>query len=234
MTERGATKLSRSAQHLQIGNSIMRWENGKLNAQIDEISVPLPRRIRGRLTLTPLTVHVQPFNLDTAGRHRWQPIAPMARIDVKFENPKFSWQGNAYFDSNDGDAPLAADFIRWNWSRASGKSAASVFYNAQRRDGTRLTLGLRATAQGELQPMTPPPEQPLPGTLWQLDRHAHSDAEYPPRLLRTLEDTPFYNRSIIRTHVQGEVFEAVHESLDLERFNKPWVKLLLPFRMPRV
>ncbi len=234
MTERGADRLSRTAKHLQIGNSVMQWENGTLTAEIDEISVPVPRRIRGRLTLSPLAVHTKQFNLDTAGRHRWQPIAPMARIKIEFQNPNLSWQGNAYFDSNDGDAPLATDFMSWQWSRANGKSAATIFYSAKRRDGTCLLLGLEAQADGRLEHVRPPAEQPLPNTVWRVARSTHSDTGYKPMVLKTLEDAPFYNRSIIRAQANGKIFDAVHESLDLNRFGKPWVKLLLPFRMPRI
>ncbi len=234
MTERRADKLSRSGQHLQIGNSVMRWENGQLIAEIDEISVPVPRRIRGRLTLTPLAIHTTQFPLDGAARHRWQPIAPIARVDVEFQNPKIFWRGNAYFDSNDGDAPLTSDFIRWHWSRANDHMATTIFYNTKRRDGTCLVLGLQAKAGGQLENVALPPEQPLPDTVWRVARSAHSDAGYKPMVLKTLEDAPFYNRAIIRTQAGGKIYNAVHESLDLDRFDKPWVKLLLPFRMPRI
>jgi carotenoid 1,2-hydratase len=49
----------------------------------------------------------------------------------------------------------------------------------------------------------------------------------------TFEDTPFYNRSHVRTVIQGEALDGFHESLDLDRFASPWVRMLLPFRMPR-
>ncbi|MDE8348901.1 MAG: carotenoid 1,2-hydratase [Acidocella sp.] len=234
MTERRADKLFRSAQHLQIGNSVMRWEDGKLTAEIDEIGVPIPRRIRGHLTLTPITVLSTQFQLDSAERHRWQPIAPLARIEVEFQNPKLSWRGNAYFDSNEGDAPLAADFVNWHWSRANDKSATKIFYNVKRRDGTGLVLGLEVQPDGKIEYVSPPPEQPLPGTVWRVARSTHSDAAYKPIVLKTLEDAPFYNRSIIRAQSDGKIFDAMHESLDLDRFNKSWVRLLLPFRMPRI
>ena len=50
---------------------------------------------------------------------------------------------------------------------------------------------------------------------------------------RTLEDTPFYARSLLDTCLLGEPVHGVHESLDLERFRSGWVQMLLPFRMPR-
>ena len=50
---------------------------------------------------------------------------------------------------------------------------------------------------------------------------------------QTLEDAPFYARSVLDSRLYGERVEAVHETLDLDRFRLPVVKLMLPFRMPR-
>ena len=52
-------------------------------------------------------------------------------------------------------------------------------------------------------------------------------------MLHTLEDTPFYARSMISTHWNGDAVTAMHESLDMDRFNQAWVRRLLPFRMGR-
>ena len=32
---------------------------------------------------------------------------------------------------------------------------------------------------------------------------------------------------------RGEQYAAMHEYVDLNRFERPWVQQLLPFRMPR-
>jgi carotenoid 1,2-hydratase len=52
-------------------------------------------------------------------------------------------------------------------------------------------------------------------------------------IARTFEDTPFYARSLARTSLAGESLACIHESLSLDRFANPLVKLMLPFRMPR-
>ena len=74
---------------------------------------------------------------------------------------------------------------------------------------------------------------PLPGTLWRVPRQTRSDAGAPADVLRTLEDTPFYNRSLIRASLGGQSVTAMHETLSLDRFASRWVQMLLPFRMPR-
>jgi len=53
------------------------------------------------------------------------------------------------------------------------------------------------------------------------------------REVRRLEDAPFYARAELRTRLFGEDGHAVHETLDADRFAARWVKLLLPWRMPR-
>jgi carotenoid 1,2-hydratase len=52
-------------------------------------------------------------------------------------------------------------------------------------------------------------------------------------VLRSLEDGPFYTRSLVESRWYGRTVVAVHESLDLDRFVRPAVQAMLPFRMPR-
>ena len=53
-------------------------------------------------------------------------------------------------------------------------------------------------------------------------------------VIDTLEDTPFYARSLVQTGIDGRAVKVMHESLSLTRFESAWVQCLLPFRMPRV
>jgi hypothetical protein len=48
-----------------------------------------------------------------------------------------------------------------------------------------------------------------------------------------LENTPFYTRSVLATHLLGEPVTAMHESVYLDRFSTRWVQAMLPFRIPR-
>ena len=52
-------------------------------------------------------------------------------------------------------------------------------------------------------------------------------------VLAVLEDTPFYARSRVATRLMGEDCVMMHESLSLDRFARPWIQAMLPFRMPR-
>jgi carotenoid 1,2-hydratase len=52
-------------------------------------------------------------------------------------------------------------------------------------------------------------------------------------LSRSLEDTPFYARTLSTARVGGQRVHLVHETVDLQRFERPWVQFLIPFRMRR-
>jgi carotenoid 1,2-hydratase len=230
MTERNAAKLRRSADALRIGPSALHWDGVTLSAEVDERCAPLPRRLLGRITVRPRAIQPELFHLDAAQRHRWQPIVPMASVEVRFQAPQVSWSGEAYFDSNDGDVPLAEDFSAWHWARAGNK----ILYNVEYPGGGTQDLALQIGQDGTAKRFMAPPAQPLPATFWRMQRLVPADAGQDARLLKTLEDAPFYSRSLIETRIAGERLTGVHESLSLRRFSAPWVRALLPFRMPRL
>jgi len=234
MTERRRKAVRRAPDLLQIGPSSLRWDGARLIAEVEEICTPIPRRLRGTMTLTPGVIQPRTFTLDAAGRHRWRPIAPEARIAVTFQNPSVSWSGRAYFDTNDGDQALGDDFCAWHWSRTAGAAGSRILYDVTRRDGEAFGLALEIDEAGRAREFVPPPEQELPGTLWRVARRTRADAGFLPLVIKTLEDAPFYARSQILTKIGGVESEAIHESLSLERFSRNWVRVLLPFRMPRV
>ena len=234
MTERGKRQLERSAAELQIGPSRLRWDGQALVVDIDEISVPLPRRVRGRVRLHPqgLCRYIAP--LDAASRHRWGPIAPCARIEVEFDQPGLRWRGHAYMDSNEGDEPVDRAFREWDWSRASlCDGSTAVVYDVRPESGADRVIAQRFAADGSSQAFAAPPRQTLPRSKWWLGRTMRSESKVPARVQQTLEDTPFYVRSVLSAGVLGEAVTAVHETLDMPRLVSLPVQMMLPFRMPR-
>ncbi|MGL4396509.1 MAG: hypothetical protein ACRCS9_08235 [Hyphomicrobium sp.] len=233
MTERGRHDLSRDDTHLSIGASRMTWTGDRLIIDIDEIGVPVPRRIKGRITLHPSAIQSRAFELDANGQHLWQPIAPVARVDVQLQNPRLSWPGHGYFDHNTGTCPLEQTFHRWHWSRTSAGPTTRILYDVDARDGRDRSLALSIGPDGIARTFDAPPMARLPSTYWRIARATRSDIGAPPAVMTTLEDTPFYARSIVSSQLEGEATTAMHESLDLDRFNTRIVQAMLPFRMPR-
>ena len=83
-----------------------------------------------------------------------------------------------------------------------------------------------------MEAFAPPPRAALPMTGWRIARGTQAEGGRA-SVVRTLEDTPFYARSIIEAKLLGERVHAMHESLSLDRFRLGVVKAMLPFRMPR-
>ena len=234
MTERTQSAVERDATRLRIGPSALAWTDDTLRIDLDEVAAPLPRRIRGTITVATRARPRHEVALDAAGRHCWGVIAPVARIDVRLDAPKLAWSGSAYLDSNRGSAPLERDFVEWDWSRAhlpDGRSA--VVYDVERRDGSRLAIADCFEADGRVGTFDAPPIVTLPATRWKLARSTRSDAGVAATVGRSFEDGPFYSRSLVTAQWLGRPVTCVHEHLSLRRFERRWVRTLLPFRMPR-
>jgi carotenoid 1,2-hydratase len=238
MTERGARHVQRDRCHFVVGPSRLRWHGDALEITLDERSAPLPRAVRGVLRLLPRALTTFHAALDGRSLHRWGPIAPCARIEVDLESPALHWKGHAYFDSNEGDEPIERAFTRWDWLRtAEPDGSTAVIYDVQpsdvKRSGASRLVARRFAADGSSHAFEASSRQRLaPSALWRIDRQARA-AELP-RVLRTLEDTPFYARSLIEMQAgRGQRVQAVHETLDVPRLVSPLVQAMLPFRMPR-
>ncbi len=233
MTERGKGSMTATPQRLAIGPSQLSWNGRKLVAQIEEVTAPLPAKIIGEIELEPLCLTGFSATLDTNERHRWRPLAPVARVRVRLDRPKMEWSGQGYFDSNSGDVPLEAGFERWDWSRTIERNRTRILYDVTTPTGELSALALDCNASGAVVPVDVPPAADLGRTFWRLERQTRADRGAQPKVRSTWEDGPFYARSLIDTSIAGDAVSAIHETLSLARFRRPIVQAMLPFRMPR-
>jgi carotenoid 1,2-hydratase len=235
MTERGERYNARDADGFDIGPSRVSWTGSHLQIDVEERGAPLPRRVRGRVRVYPGALTTFQAALDPAGAHRWRPIAPCARIEVEFDSPRLSWKGHAYIDSNDGDEPIARPFSTWDWARALlDDGSAAVLYDVRLREGEMPPLALRFAPDGSVESFAPAPRRALGRTAWGIERNLRSDPGTPMGTPQSLENAPFYARSRVTAHLLGRQVDCMHETLDARRLDTPVVRMMLPFRMPRV
>ncbi len=231
MTERGRRTITRDQTQFIIGPSAMRWEEGSLIIDIDEVTVPIPSRLTGRVRLTPSAICAHEVRLDPAGLHVWRPVAPFSRIEVVFEKPGLSWSGIGYHDSNWGQVPLEDSFDSWVWSRAAMKDGAAIIYDTVLRGGAESAFAIEIGSDGSVREAPVPTRREMATTFWRMKRHMRADADF--RVVSLLEDSPFYARTLLRIRTDEGEADAFHESLSLARFRSPVVQAMLPFRMPR-
>ncbi len=235
MTERSRRSVQRDATQFTIGPSQLRWRGDCLEIDIREFGMPLPFPVQGRVRVYPQQLSNFSVPLDAAGRHRWGPIAPCARVEVEMDQPALRWQGHAYLDSNEGDEPIEQAFREWDWSRATlPDGSTAVIYDVQPRAMPDRLHAFRFFTDGRVEPFAAPPRQALPKTGWRIERRMRSDIGTPVRVIDLLEDTPFYERSVLASSLFGEQVISVHETLNVPRFTSPIVQRMLPFRMPRM
>jgi carotenoid 1,2-hydratase len=232
MTERRQTSLVQSARTLAIGPSSFIWDGTTLVIAVDEIAIPRLSPIRGLIRVHPRALAQYDVALDGAGRHLWRPIAPQAQVEVQLDKPALNWRGSSYFDSNEGSASLESEFRSWTWSRSDTEDGTIVLYDVTRRTGEPLSIALRFDRTGRHDVIPSNPVAPLPQTRWRVNRASRSE-DGTASVIHTLEDTPFYARSLICTKLLGAQRIGMHESLSLDRFSNRWVQAMLPFRMPR-
>ena len=232
MTERGARHCQRDASHFQIGPSQVSWDGQALCIDIEEIGMPIPLRVRGRVRLYPEQLFKFSTPLEARGRHHWGPIAPQARVEVELSQPEQRWSGHAYLDSNEGDEPIEKGFKHWDWSRGQlADGSTAVLYDVEPDDPAGHVLALRFMPDGRVLDFEAPPQKRLPRTAWGLSRRMRSDV--PVKVLKQLEDTPFYQRSVISSAMLGQSLTSFHETLSVPRLVNPVVRAMLPWRMPR-
>ncbi|MES2978333.1 MAG: carotenoid 1,2-hydratase [Pseudomonadota bacterium] len=241
MTERGERHCSRSRSEFTVGPSQLRWDGQALTIDINEVAVPFLQPLRGRITVHPQGLFNFSTPLDAHGLHRWGPLAPHARVEVDLQQPAQRWKGHAYLDSNEGDEPVSQGFREWDWSRCQLRDGScAVIYDVEpdaagdrtgRVGRPGQVLALRFRPDGRVESFMPPPMRPLAKSKWQLARRLRSDVE--PEVVQQLEDTPFYQRAVLRSAILGEEVTSFHETLNVPRLVSPLVQAMLPWRMPR-
>lgn len=225
------SRLIQAEESLTIGDSRMQRLGQKLTITLNERNAVGGRTLQGtvEIDLGKNVDHARTFELTGDGSHRWTPFAPRAACTVTLQDPNVNFAGTAYVDGNAGDAPLEQGFSQWSWSRAASDDddLAWICYETDSKAGARAIHLAQHGAQLEEIALTAPKVR-LGRGLYGMTSWARLDAVHE---VTALEDTPFYTRNLVQGTLGERRVTMVHEQLDLERFCKPWVQFLLPFRM---
>jgi carotenoid 1,2-hydratase len=232
LTERTVRPGGAEADAITIGDNRMRWDAGSLVVELSDRTSPWGSPLRGTVRLHPEGQSSPARSLDAAGEHLWWPVAPSSSIEVTLTEPDVRFRGHGYHDANAGDVPLEQSFARWRWARTrldAGTSA--MMYDTVDVDGADRHLAIAVDRDGLARPIDMPDERALPRTLWGLRRTTRSTGAV--RVVRELEDTPFYARAVLSTELEGRERITMHEELSCDRLRSAWVRFLLGFRMAR-
>ncbi|MEL7128270.1 MAG: carotenoid 1,2-hydratase [Pseudomonadota bacterium] len=233
MTERPKSAIERTTNTFAVGPSRVDRTSDGLSIRVLERGAPLPRAANGTVEVRLPWQNTRRFQLHPSGRHTWQPICTTAEVSVAFDAPKRTWTGRAYVDTNWGTEPLETGFDYWDWSRTEGPDgSAKIRYVSDLASGGATDFCVGFDTSGEISTHTLEPQTTLPPTpIWRIPRRAGLLNGETPELMRTLEDTPFYSRSLLNHPASG--VRAVHESFSGKRLRSNLIKSLLMVRMPR-
>jgi carotenoid 1,2-hydratase len=238
LTERTVPDTARRPRALAIGSSRVSVDRDALIIDVDERATPIPDAVRGRIVVRPRSTSSTAVSLDAAGEHTWWPVAPLADVEVALTAPRVRFRGHGYHDANAGEGPIDAAFAGWTWSRARVGERVIVAYDVVRRDGSESAHGMvfdprQAAPLDGLGDLGPRSRATLPATVWRLPRAVAADEGHAASIARSLTDSPFYARSLVRTRLLGRETTAMHEVLSADRLRSAWVRFLLGFRMAR-
>jgi carotenoid 1,2-hydratase len=235
MTERRATDTARTPGAFQIGKSRVIATGNGLQFDIEEHGAPLPRPLRGQVKVTAPYLNTNAYQLDQKAEHHWRPMCTHLDVEVRFDDPKLSWRGAGYLDMNFGDQPIQKGFDYWDWSRVPlTDGSTQIRYVTDPVGGPQKAIHLSIADNGKITPAENAETISMPTTrVWRIKRRTGSITGQHPRIIETMEDTPFYSRSLID---YGNIASGpgTHESLSCKRLRSPIVKAMLPFRMPRL
>lgn len=227
---------ARDATGVQMGQSSMRWRGDALVVEVNERTTPLgprflQRELRGTLVVHPEALTGRELSIDPDGEHRWWPVAPLARVSVDFPDLGVRFSGHGYHDANAAPVSLESTFEHWSWSRARLPDCAVMTYDVSCVSGAQRSRSFKVTRRGELTDFDEPWRTPLGRSLWGLPRHAPADAGVSARIHRSLEDGPFYARTLVETRLEGRSVLAMHETLAGHRLRRRIVQRLAAYKM---
>jgi len=225
LTEYAKVAVSADGRRLNIGDSWLQYDDGRLTAEIKDKTTPFMMTDWGsptqvKLDFTPEGPSHDEIELVPGLSHRWRPIAARGRATVTLEHLERTFEGRGYHDGNHGDVPLGSDLKGWEWVRVHRPDATEILYRPW-ADVPRQRVRIAANESTRVTESAP--LSPTSRTNWGLQVPRALGLPGEPMLL---ESSPFYARAETVTadgHALGEV-------ADFHRFHSPTVRWMANFK----
>jgi carotenoid 1,2-hydratase len=225
LTEYAEVKVSPDSRRLNIGDSWLQYDDGRLTAEIKDKTTPF--MMTGWGAPTKVSLDFRPdgpshpeVELVPGLSHRWRPIAARGQATVRLENQGLELHGRGYHDGNHGDVPLGSDLRGWDWIRV------------HRPEATEITYRPWASTPATVVRVTPDVAMSRPAVLEDSQTTRTNWGLRVPRALglpgepALLESSPFYARA--ETASGGS--HALGEVADFRRFHSPSVRWMANFK----
>lgn len=170
------------------------------------------------------------FSVDPKQEHIWKPIAPFARFSMRLKNPNLQFSGNGYIDHNHSAAAPEQTLSQWRWARYHLPShEAELMFYIKDIAGEEKRLHLLFDAHGHHigdATYASSYRRHRWGLNSMLDR-PHGKLSK----IENMEDAPFYSRNALHLETSKGPVRGISEHIDFDRFKKPWVQFLTPFKI---
>jgi carotenoid 1,2-hydratase len=184
-----------------VGAAAWRGRATALVVRFDERTAVFGQRVAGVVRLFPSALPAAPSGPRQPRAHTWWGVAPHAHVEAELTHPALAARGRVPRRELRRRAARGG-VLDWSWSRASLVDRAAVLYDARRVDGSRAAARAGVPRDGRVEPLEAPRRVELGRSRWWLPRTTRTDGGEA-RVVRTLEDTPFYARSELETSLGG-------------------------------
>lgn len=225
LSEYQDVRVSDDAKTLSIGESWLRYDDGRLTAHVKDRTTPFMLTQWGEPTQVSLdftaAAPTHPaVRLVDGLSHHWRPVAARGLARVQVHSHGLDFKGRGYHDMNWGDVPLGSDLRGWEWVRVHRDDATDITYRPWAKGPAALVRvgpGLASSRREVL----PPPDAAR--SSWGLKVPRHLGVAGAPLLL---ESSPFYARA----EAHDDAAHAMGEVADFRRFHSPTVRWMASFK----
>jgi carotenoid 1,2-hydratase len=240
-----------TGERLTIGTSTLSRSGASARIDFEERSAPFlvaltgrGSRVAGTLALDASAAPLPRVAIDDD--HDWQAVMPRARLRLRLDEPRISFDGVGYHDVNRGRRRLERSFKSWSWARFHDGNRTLITYGVRKRDGGSRAFFAEARDDGgsntdDTVTDATLDDGPPRAAGWGLSLPSRvsltaARGDRAPLVVtpsRIWDVSPFYARYAATLGDGARTLDGIGEHLDLDRFSAPSIQFLLRFKTRR-